>query len=123
MPTSSNAIPRGVPINQQNITRKRPRGRPPLVYRDKLIRQGDRSRNYMEKVAFDTTHPWHQEWGPKFLMELARLGTPRLTALEGKDGAELKFADVAKLIYMDAIDADFIEVEVEQKVNEALTAP
>lgn len=122
MAATTQPIPRGVPINEQVTTHRRPRGRPPLVYRDKLVRQGDRARNYMEKVAFNATHPWHQEWGPKFLMELARLGTPRLTAIEGKDGAELKFADVTKLIYMDAIEADFVEVEVERE-PEALAAP
>jgi hypothetical protein len=108
-------MPKGVSIDQQpEIIRAKPRGRPPAIYRDKLIRQGDRMRALMEKVVRDPTHPWHDEHAPRFVLELAKMATPKLTALEGKDGDKIKFADVQAMLFMDAIEAEFTEVELDE---------
>lgn len=118
------AMPKGVPIQDQPKTRAgKPRGRPSNAFRDRQLRISQRMIGLMVKVVTDDTHPWHDECAKKFVIEVARLTTPRLTEITGKDGGPMKFADVQSLIYMDAIDADFEEVEVASAQQGTLALP
>lgn len=56
----------------------------------------------MAKVAFDKSHPWHDEHGFQALRDLVKAVVPKRREITGKDGEKLSIADVHALVFKQA---------------------
>ncbi len=71
-------------------------GRPRAPYRELLERYSAESLDLLWQVAHDASHPWHDLHGFNAARELARICTPKLTAIEPSSETGPTFADIAQ---------------------------
>ena len=89
--------PKGFQKGNKAAVGNRGGGRPRAPYRERLERYSVESLDLLWRVANETAHPWHDLHGFNAARELARICTPKVTALEPTQGGDtLTFVDIAR---------------------------
>jgi len=78
------------------------RGRPRKNVTKLMDTLSVRSLRAMAKVAFDRTHPWHDEHGFQALRDLVKAVVPKRREITGADGEKLSIVDVHALVFKQA---------------------
>ncbi len=71
-------------------------GRPRAPYRELLETYSTEALASLRRVALDPSHPWHELHGFNPTRELARICTPKLTAIEPVSESGPTFAEIAR---------------------------
>jgi hypothetical protein len=75
------------------------RGRPPKSYSSKRLRWSEEALRELRRIAYDRTHPLHDRHAYEAVRDLAKITTPKMREVSGRDGERLTLVDAHELVY------------------------
>lgn len=74
-------------------------GRPKKSYSSKRLRWSEEALRELRRVAYDRTHPLYDRRGFDALIALAKITSPKISEVSGRDGERLTLVDAHELVY------------------------